>query len=160
MNFTPTHSSTTEEMAFPTLVCLDRTDLEEVLASHSGSSTFENALGRIKNGRDLLSTLSCYIHFNSIFGSGVANLAGEIGAQQRLFRDPDEPMAITADRSVEVAARIFFAAVDEFGVGGGTATGRSTHRTLAQATLKAIGSFLGYDVATMNQIAEPNARTW
>jgi hypothetical protein len=159
-HFTPAPSSTTEEMTFPTRVCLDRSDLEQVLADHSGSSTFEHALGRIKNGQDLLSTLSCYIYFNSIFGSGVANLAGEIGAQQSLFRDPDEPMEIAADRSVEVAARIFFAAVDEFGVGGGTATGRSTHRTLAQATLKATGSFLGYDVGTMNQIAKPNARTW
>jgi hypothetical protein len=148
-----------DEASFDLPTRVDRSDLQQLLASHPGNSTFEQALGSLQNGRDLLRMLSCYIYFNSIFGSGVANLAGEIGAQQSLFRDPGEPMAITADRSVEVAARIFFAAVDEFGVGGGTATGRSTHRTLAQATLKAIGSFFDYDIATMNRIAEPNART-
>lgn len=156
---TLTPHSPADEASFDVPTRVDRADLQQLLASHPGNSTFEQALGSIQNGRDLLRMLSCYIYFNSIFGSGVANLAGEIGAQQGLFRDSDEPMGIAADRSVEVAARIFFAAVDEFGVGGGTAKGRSTHRTLAQATLKATGSFLGYDVAAMNEIVEPNART-
>lgn len=148
--------STWDEFEFETPEIIGKSDLEQVLASHSGSSVFKQALGRIATGQDLLSTLSCYIYFNSIFGSGVANLAGEIGSRQRLFSDPDEQMEIVADRSVEVAARIFFAAIDEF---GGGASCRSTHRTLAQATLKAIGCFLGYEMTTLNQIAKANART-
>ena len=150
-----THSSIRDEFAAKTCETIDRSDLEPVLASHSGNSIFKQALGRITTGGNLLSTLSCYIYFNSVFGSGVANLAGEIGSRQHLFREPDELVEIAADRSVEVAARIFFAAIDEFG----GASHRSTHRTLAQATLKGIGTFLGYEIATLNQLAEPSVRT-
>src|SRR6185295_4655061 len=124
----PTGFPVPDEFAERTREMVARSDLEHVLASHSG---------------------------NSIFGSGVANLAGEIGARQNLFRDADEPAALIADRSVEVAAPFFFAAIDEFGGAGH----RSTHRTLAQATLKGAGCFLGYDGATLNRLAEPNLRT-
>lgn len=151
----PTRSSIREDFAANTRQTIDRSDLEQVLALHSGNSIFKQALERIRTGADLLGTLSWYIYFNSIFGSGVANLAGEIGARQNLFRDPDESLEIASDRSVEVAARFFFAAIDEFG----GAAHRSTHRTLAQATLKGSGSFLGYEIAALNQIVEPNVRT-
>src|SRR5882672_10771786 len=154
-HLSPTPGSIREEFAAKPREMIDRSDLEYVLASHSGNSIFQQLLTRITTGEELLITLSGYIYFNSIFGSGVANLAGEIGARQNLFRDPDEPIALAADRSVEVAARFFFAAIDEFG----GASHRSTHRTLAQATLKGSASFLGYGTATLNQLAEPNART-
>jgi len=151
----PTGFPVPDEFAERTREMVARSDLEHVLASHSGNSIFEQALGRITNGEQLLRTLSDYIYFNSIFGSGVANLAGEIGARQNLFRDADEPAALIADRSVEVAAPFFFAAIDEFGGAGH----RSTHRTLAQATLKGAGCFLGYEGANLNRLAEPNLRT-
>jgi len=101
--------------------------------------------------------LGRYIQFNSTFGGGVANLAGEIAVRQDLFRDREEPVQILADRSVEVAADIFFAAVDEF---DDRATNqRDTHRTLAQATLKATGRFFGYDLSALDAIVRPNETT-
>ena len=39
----------------------------------------------------------------------------EIGARLHLFRDPCEAIEMLADRSVEVAAKVFYAAIDEFG---------------------------------------------
>jgi hypothetical protein len=152
---TRTDASGVNEMSFKMAASISSSDLQEVLVSHSGSAAFEQALGRIATSEDLLTTLSCYIYFNSVFGSGVANLSGEIGARQSLFRDPDEPLTLVADRSVEVAAQFFFAAIDEFG----GPSHRSTHRTLAQATLKGCGSFLQFDLAALNQLAEPNAAT-
>jgi len=129
--------------------------LKEMLEGHAGCTTFERALRHIADGDDLLKALNAYIYFNSVFGSGVANLAGEIAVRQYLFRDAEEPIEIVADRSVEVGAHVFFAAIDEF---GGHSTGRGTHRALAQAMIKGIGSFLGYDITTLNRLTEPNAQ--
>jgi len=148
-----TNPSGADEFGFETPPAILNSDLEEMLASHSGCAAFKRILWRIADQGDLLRMMSSYIYFNSVFGSGVANLAGEIGSRQHLFRDPDESMEIVADRSVEVGAHIFFAAIDEFGGGG---NGRSTHRTLAQATLKGIGSSFGYETRTLNQLTEPN----
>jgi hypothetical protein len=127
-------------------------DIAPVLDAHDGNRTFERALRSTRRDEDLLRCLGQYIHFNSVFGSGVANLAGEIGARQDLFRDPEEVLSAAADRSVEVAAHIFYAAVDEFGSGP---LRRSTHRTMAQATLKAAGRFFGYDARTLDRLALP-----
>ncbi len=152
------HHSSLNETGREAPVTVQQSDLEEMLALHSGNVTFEQTLSRISNGAQLLKLLSSYIYFNSIFACGVVNLAGEIGSRQHLFRDPDEALAIAADRSIEVGARIFFAAIDEFGCGG-TSVGRSTHRTLAQGTLKATGNFLGYDAVVLNQITAPTEST-
>src|ERR1044072_8696400 len=89
-----------------------REDVSPILETHDGGRTFERALRRRARGGELGRLLGQYIHFNSVFGSGVANLAGEIGARQDLFRDPEEAVSAVADRSVEVAAHIFYAAVD------------------------------------------------
>jgi hypothetical protein len=132
---------------------IELADLEPILHEHAGNAIFANTLARITKTEQLLSVLSRYIHFNSVFGSGVANLAGEIGSRQDLFRDPEEEVAIVADRSVEVAADIFFAAIDEFG--DKKQIRRSTHRTLAQATLKAAGAFYGLSPAELDEIAQP-----
>lgn len=148
-------TDTTDESCVTTLAILT-SDLEEMLASHAGNDTLERALRRISNGEDLLRMLSAYVYFNSVFGSCVANLAGEIGARQDLFKDPDEPVEFVADRSVEVAALIFFAAIDEF---GGSSKSRCTHRSMAQATLKGTGSFFCYKTATINKLTRPNAET-
>ena len=132
-------------------------DLESILQEHSGKRIFADALEQTASSEELLCVLSRYIHFNSVFGSGVANLAGEIGSRQDLFRDPEEKVTLVADRSVEVAADVFFAAIDEFGDHNNIR--RSTHRTLAQATLKAAGSFLGLSSAELDEIAKPYEAT-
>jgi hypothetical protein len=111
-----------------------------VLARHSGNAAFEDVL-RTAESSDLPRVLARYIHFNSVFGSGVAQLAGAIGSRPDLFRDSSEPVDLLADRSSEVAAKIFFAAIDEFG--DHSAMRRGTHRCLAQTTLRAVAAFGG-----------------
>src|SRR5262245_1534468 len=120
------NSSSLDELILNAPVILN-SDLEAMAAKHPGCGAFKQALWQIPNEGALFRTLSSYIYFNSVFGSGVANLAGEIGARHDLFRDTDEPVEIVADRSVEVGAHIFLAAIDEFGGNGKT---RCTHRTL------------------------------
>lgn len=132
-------------------------DLEAILHEHTGNLIFADALERTGRGEELLCALSRYIHFNSPFGGGVANLAGEIAARQDLFRDGDEPVEMAADRSVEVAADIFFAAIDEFA--GHVKMQRSTHRTMAQATLKAAGCFFNLSPSQLNELTKPSAST-
>lgn len=137
---------------------IQQSDIEPILAAHAGNRTLEQTLRHIEGEADLLRLLGRYVLFNSIFGSGVANLAGEIGARQDLFRDVAEPMMLMADRSVEVAADVFYAAIDEFG--DLSTGGRCTHRVLAQATLKAAGDFYGYaDPQALDAIASPNEPT-
>ena len=136
---------------------LQKSDLEPILGVHTGNRTFARCFQNTAGNEDLLRLLGRYIHFNSVFGGGVANLAGEIAVRQNLFRDPEETVEILADRSADVAADIFFAAVDEFD--DRSTPQRDTHRTLAQATLKATGHFWGYDAAALNAIIRLNAAT-
>jgi hypothetical protein len=140
-----------------TFETIDKSDLEPILAAQLGNRLFQEMLDKTESPKDLLCSLGRYIHFNSVFGSGVANLAGEIGSRQDLFREPNEDVAIIADRSVEVAANFFFAAIDEFGDRG--KIHRSTHRTLAQSTLKATGNFFGLTLTELNDIACPYEST-
>jgi len=105
----------------------------------------------------LLSVFGRYIQFNSAFGAGVANLAGEIAARQGLFRDAAEPVSILADRAAEVGSDFFYAAVDEFD--DRATPWRDTHRTLAQATLKGMGAFFGYEPAQLDDVIRINAAT-
>ena len=98
-----------------------------------------------------------YIQFNSAFGPGLANLAGEIAARQGLFQDKEEPVHILADRAAEVAADFFYAAVDEFD--DRATPWRDTHRTLAQATLKGMGAFYGYTPVQLNDVLHVNPAT-
>lgn len=136
---------------------IERTDLEAILAAHTGNASFSHALESTASGEELLRVLGRYIHFNGTFGGGVANLAGEIGVRQDLFRDPEEELAICADRSMDVASDIFAAAVDEF---DDRATHyRDTHRSLAQATLKGTGRFFGHEAGALNEIITLNPPT-
>ena len=134
-----------------------REDLEPVLAAHHGNEALRAAFeGAGEPGR-FLSVLARYVQFNSAFGPGLANLAGEIAARQGLFRDPDEPVKILADRAAEVGSDFFYAAIDEF---DDRATHwRDTHRTLAQATVKGAGRFFGLSPEQLNAMIRINPTT-
>jgi hypothetical protein len=134
-----------------------REDLDPVLRAHRGNQDLERAFAEARDPRQLLSVLGRYIQFNSAFGAGLANLAGEIAARQGLFRDRDEPLRIVADRAAEVASDFFFAAIDEFD--DRATPWRDTHRTLGQATLKGFGAFFGYTPEQLNDIVRINAVT-
>jgi hypothetical protein len=135
-----------------------REDLSPVLADHRGNEALEAAFAEAcADPARLLTVLGRYVQFNSAFGPGLANLAGEIAARQGLFRDRDEPVRILADRASEVAADFFYAAVDEF---DDRATAwRDTHRTLAQATVKGMGRYFGYEPAQLNDVIRINGAT-
>jgi hypothetical protein len=139
-----------------TAEAIEMMDLLRVLGGYKGTFAFEQTLRAIR-GKALLSPLANYIQFNSVFGSGVANLAGEIGVRQDLFRDQHETAAMFADRSVEVAAKIFYAAIDEFGDAG--TTQRSTHRSLSLATLRGTADFFNCPTELLNMIADPDEMT-
>ncbi|MBY0357581.1 MAG: hypothetical protein K2W82_06220 [Candidatus Obscuribacterales bacterium] len=113
---------------------ITKLDLEPVLASHTGNRIFAQALQAAANGDDLLWLFGQYSHFNSVFGAGVATLAGEIARRQELFQDKNEKAQILAEQSIEVASQIFYAAVDEFAC-------NHTHRSMAKKSLKETAAF-------------------
>lgn len=133
---------------------IERSDLEAPLREGAGQQALTAALRRIRTGEELVAMLGSFIHFNSIFGGCVANLAGEIAVRQDLFRSREEPVAMLADRSADVAAAIFFAAVDEFD--DRVTRHRDTHRSLAQATLKGVAAYLGFDDDALNALTQPS----
>ena len=136
---------------------IERADLDPVLQGHRGNQDLQRAFAEAGEPRQLLSVLGRYIQFNSAFGAGLANLSGEIAARQGLFRDPQEPLRIAADRAAEVAADFFYAAVDEFD--DRATPWRDTHRTLGQATLKGFGRYFGYTPEQLNDVVRINAAT-
>ena len=136
---------------------ISRDDLQPVLAVHRGTEALRGAVEGAETPSHLLSVFARYIQFNSAFGPGLANLAGEIAARQGLFRDREEVVTLLADRASEVAADFFYAAVDEFD--DRATPWRDTHRTLAQATLKGMGAFFGYSPAQLNDVLRVNAAT-
>ncbi len=108
---------------------IGKSDILPFIKGHQGNKILARASNRWTE-TELLLALAQYVHFNSVFGAGVASLSGAIARRQDLFRDSNEEIAILADQSVEVASQIFFAAIDEFGR-------RKTHRTMAKETLRA-----------------------
>ncbi|HSB61936.1 MAG TPA: hypothetical protein VLI67_09460 [Vicinamibacteria bacterium] len=136
---------------------IGRDDLDPILAAHRGNEALRAAFEGATGPGRFLSVLGRYVQFNSAFGPGLANLAGEIAARQGLFRDPDEPVRILADRAAEVGSDFFYAAIDEF---DDRATHwRDTHRTLAQATVKGAGRFFGLSPAQLDQAIRINPAT-
>jgi hypothetical protein len=133
-----------------TTAAVTRDDLDGMLRTHRGEAALQAALDAAREPERLLQVLGRYVQFNSAFGPGVANLAGEIGARQGLFQDQDEPVRVVADRAAHVASDFFYAAVDEFD--DRATPWRDTHRTLAQATLMGLGRHLGYDAERMNRL--------
>jgi hypothetical protein len=134
-----------------------RADLEPVLLRHHGNEALQAAFVQASAPPAFLSVLGRYVQFNSAFGPGLANLAGEIAARQGLFRDAAEPVRFLADRAAEVASDFFYAAVDEFD--DRATPWRDTHRTLAQATVKGAGRFFGYAPEQLDDVVRINPAT-
>lgn len=123
-------------------VRIEKNDVCHIMEDHQGNKILATALEQWSE-KDLVCGLAQYIHFNSVFGGGVANLAGEIALRKDLFRDSSESIEMLADQSVEIASKIFFAAIDEFGR-------RKTHRTMAKDTLRALMQHGKYAAKNMN----------
>jgi hypothetical protein len=136
---------------------IGREDLAPVLEAHRGNAVLRAAFEGASEPAAFLRTLGRYVQFNSAFGPGLSNLAGEIAARQGLFRDESEAVKILADRAAEVGSDFFYAAIDEFD--DRATTWRDTHRTLAQATIKGAGEFFGYAPAQLNDVLRINAAT-
>lgn len=112
-------------------------DVRPIMQEHAGNRVFAAILEDTASGIDLLWFLGQYTHFNSVFGAGVATLAGEIARRQEMFRDPAEKIEIMAEQSIEVASAVFYAAIDEF-------ARNRTHRSMAKKCIKEIGKYFGY----------------
>jgi hypothetical protein len=134
-----------------------REDLAPVLDGHRGNEALRAAFEGTREAPAFLCVLARYVQFNSAFGPGLANLAGEIAARPGLFRDEEEPVRILSDRAAEVGSDFFYAAIDEFD--DRATTWRDTHRTLAQATVKGAGGFFGYAPEQLNQVLRINRAT-
>ena len=139
-------------------LAITKEDLAPVLSAHKGNAALTAAFEQaVADPPRLLSVLGRYIQFNSAFGPGLANLAGEIAARQGLFQDATEPVRILQDRAAEVASDFFYAAVDEFD--DRATPWRDTHRTLAQACLKGMGAYFGYAPEQLNDVVRINTAT-
>lgn len=136
---------------------IGRPDLQPILEQHLGNSDLRAAFENATEPRRLLSVLGRYVQFNSAFGPGLANLAGEIAARQGLFVDPEEPVRLLSDRAADVAADFFYAAVDEFD--DRATPWRDTHRTLAQATVKGMGLHFGFRLDELDGVIRINDET-
>src|SRR5262249_24578311 len=138
-------------------VAIGRSDLAAVLASHRGNDDLKAAFEGAGRPDRLLTVLGRYVQFNSAFGPGLANLAGEIAARQGLFVDAEEKVRLLSDRAAEVASDFFYAAVDEFD--DRATPWRDAHRTLAQATIKGLGLHFGYALEQLDGVIGINDET-
>ncbi len=110
-------------------------DFNDLIDNHTGRA-FSDALEASRHSSSsLMELLTQYVQFNSVFGAGVANLVGEIARSQGVFSQSAESMSLIADRCCDVAAAVFFAAIDEFGR-------NQTHRSMAQDTLRECAQLL------------------
>ena len=131
---------------------LSRSEINPIMDKHFGNAVFLSGLNRAgQSNIALINLMAQYMQFNSVFGAGVANLVGEIARRQDTFRKQDESIALTADRSCDVAATIFFAAIDEFGR-------KKTHRSMAQDTLRESIKFFNIAADQVKQL-NPAAET-
>jgi hypothetical protein len=92
-----------------------------------------------------------YAHFNGYAGSLVARLASSIGISRDLFNQSGVAIADQADRGLNIAAKVLAATIDEHADAGAQ---QVTHRTLAQATMNAIGDYAGLSDRERNNIAQ------
>ncbi|WP_159397670.1 hypothetical protein [Sorangium cellulosum] len=126
---------------------IERREIADALARNVSLDALRQHLEGAAAGEDLLRVVARFVHYASVFGGSQASLAGELSVRQDLFRLPGEPAAV-ADNGVEVAASIFFGAIDEFG----DREMRRTHRALGQAMLKALTRYLGVSYERLDEI--------
>jgi hypothetical protein len=104
----------------------------------------------VRDPRALYLFMQRYVHFNGYAGCLVARLASSIGLSRDLFNNPDCTIVDEADRGMEIAAKVIAATIDEHSDEGAKYV---PHRTLAQATLKAVGNYARLSEAERNQFA-------
>jgi hypothetical protein len=115
--------------------------------NQSVESTCEMAM---KDPRAFYLFMQRYVHFNGYAGSLVARLASSIGLSRDLFNNADCNTIDEADRGMEIAAKVIAATIDEHADQGAKYV---PHRTLAQATLKAVGNYAKLSEAERNELA-------
>jgi hypothetical protein len=104
----------------------------------------------VRDPKALYIFMQRYVHFNGYAGSLVARLASSIGLSRDLFNNPDCRVIDEADRGMEIAAKVIAATIDEHADQGAKYV---PHRTLAQATLKAVGNYAGLTEAERNELS-------
>lgn len=140
---------------------IEKKDVQEVLGHYQGNTYFQKALQK-GTPENIADTIVKYVYFNRLFGAGVAHLASQLALQTSLFKDPREGSNLWNDRSMDVASGIFAAAIDEFGDRG--LSSHPTHRKLAQAIIKGIAEYSGYEVEKVDlkyieRMIDPKVRT-
>lgn len=88
-----------------------------------------------------------YTHFNGYASAVISRLASSIGISRYLFANSEELVTEEADRGMDIAAKVMFAAADEGAYG-------VSHRSLAQATLKTVGDYAQLATKQRNQFAQ------
>ncbi|PWU03157.1 MAG: hypothetical protein C5B53_00825 [Candidatus Melainabacteria bacterium] len=132
---------------------VSKREISAITESHPGNKALVAALAKAgPSPVDLTCLMAQYVQFNSIFGAGVAHLAGLIATRQDMFKDNNESISVLADRSYEVAAEIFFAAIDEF-------RRKKTHRSMAQDSLKGFVEFFKMTPAEASLRCRVNVNT-
>ncbi len=92
-----------------------------------------------------------YAHFNGVASSLVTRLASSIGLSRDIFRESDCEIYDEADRGLEVAAKVLEASIEEFSDDHHQGF---SHRTLAQATMKAVGNYAGLSLQERNELSK------
>ena len=91
-----------------------------------------------------------YAHFNGVASSLVTRLASSIGLSRDIFRESNCEIHDEADRGLEVAAKVLEASIEEFSEDHHQGI---SHRTLAQATMKAVGNYAGLSLQERNELS-------
>jgi hypothetical protein len=129
------------------VLTIERGEIADTLAQHVSLELLVQHLEGATTGEDLLRVMARFVHYASVFGGSQASLAGEIAVRQDLFRLSGEPASIS-DNSMEIAAGVFFGAMDEFG----DRVLHRTHRALGQAMVKALTHYLRIGLERLDEI--------
>jgi hypothetical protein len=119
-------------------VWLDGAALRAAVSEVYTTRVLQEVLDRVRTGDELFRFLSRFVQYSSPSGWSQAVLAGSMALRADLFREAGEVPAFS-DRSVDVAAGVFYGAIDEFGdrdVSG------VPHRRMALALLAELARYL------------------
>jgi hypothetical protein len=147
----PRYQPTVNKMTTSNLSILNKDLIERSFDVPKLNSAVESACKvAVNDPKALYIFMQRYVHFNGYAGSLVARLASSIGLSRDLFNNTDCNVIDEADRGMEIAAKVIAATIDEHADQGAKYV---PHRTLAQATLKAVGNYAGLSDAERNEIA-------